>query len=112
MKNDLEILTQPQALPLIRAIATEIRERCLRILFLQTLLDTESVRVRESQRRLLVAEVGTSRRGLRLARAEMEKIGYSVVSMDPLRVCVRDSQREDSDAPLIELGSYLDLRES
>ena len=110
MKNELQTAPKPAALPLIRSIANELRERCLRILLLQTLLDTESVQVQEDRKRLLLAEVASNRRALRHARAEMERVGFSIVAMDPLRVCVRSSH--DLQAPEIELVSRIENRAS
>jgi len=110
MKNDLHIVQEPAAMPLIRSIAVELRERCLRIMLLQALLDIESDQLTSDRRRLLVAEMATNRRSLRNARAEMERVGYSILSLDPLGVCVRDSS--DPSCSEIELAGRIQSRAS
>jgi len=105
MRTDPEGPLPPTALPLLRSIATELRERFLWILFLETIVDSKAARIDEKRRRLLQAELSTNRRGLRQARGEMERAGYSVVSLDHLVVRVRASARPFG--RLIELGTPL-----
>lgn len=103
MKNDLQAPKTPPSLALLRAIATELRERCTRILFLEVAVEADLVD--ENRRRLLVAELATHRLELRRTRGEMERSGYSIVYLDPSMVRVRESS--DVSGRVIELGSAI-----
>ena len=79
-------------------------------MLLQALLDIDSDQVSPERRRLLAAEMASNGRSLRHARAEMERIGYSILFMDPLRVCVRHSS--DPSSSEIELVGHIQNRAS
>jgi len=73
-------------LPLLASIGREIQERT------QSLADLEAAIERASERpgldphrmHALVAEAAAHRMGIRLARAELERLGCSVVGTEPL----------------------------
>ena len=73
-------------LPLLESIATEIRERTEHLERIEAELEARSEEALpdQSEIRDLVAQAATHRRGLRLAKQELERLGCSVVGMEPI----------------------------
>lgn len=72
-------------LPLLGAIGREIQERAETLAALEVAIERleETDGAREELHRM-EAEAATHRRGLRLAKVELERLGCSVVGMAPL----------------------------
>lgn len=71
--------------PLLTSIGTEIRERTERLEELESWLEEESQNGTPNKDVAhLVAEAAAHRRGLRLAKGELEHLGCSVVGMEPI----------------------------
>lgn len=73
-------------LPLLASIGREIQERSDRLDQLETSIEEQSSMPAPDPEELhrLLAEAATQRRGLRLAKQELERLGCSVVGMEPL----------------------------
>ncbi len=66
-------------LPLLGSIGREIEERAAALAELESKLESET-----EGRHNMAAEAAAHRRGLRLARAELERLGCSVLGTTPL----------------------------
>ena len=75
-----------EILPLLESIGREITERSLALAHLETEITTLESEdpVDDDRMHGLVAEASAHRRGLRLAKAELERLGCSVVGTTPL----------------------------
>lgn len=75
-----------ELLPLLAAIGEEIEERSERLEELEAKIEACSSQPSHDERQVeqWVAEAAAHKRGLRMARDELEKLGCSVVGMEPL----------------------------
>ena len=75
-----------ELLPLLESIGREIRERNARLDLIERRMDALNEQSNADENRLhqLVAEAAQHRRGLRLAKQELERLGCSVVGTAPL----------------------------
>ncbi len=73
-------------LPLLGSIGREIQERSEQLERLESLIEERSSRPSPDQGQIhrWVAEAAAHRRGLRLAKQELERLGCSVVGLEPL----------------------------
>jgi hypothetical protein len=83
-------------LPLLGAIGREIQERSERLAVLEAEIEAASSCFDEELLHQRVAEAAAHRRGLRLAKAELERLGCSVVGMAPLTIRIRDERSKRS----------------
>lgn len=89
-----------ELLPLLAAIGREIEERSLEMERLEKRIERLSSRARPDPDRVrsLVAEASAHRRELRACRAELERLGCSVLGTTPLtiRIPTRDGDARKS----------------
>lgn len=87
-------------LPLLGSIAHEIQERSEQLERLETRIEEHSSKPSPDQDKLYnwVAEAAAHRRGLRLAKQELDRLGCSVVGMEPLtfRIPGKDGEGKHS----------------
>ena len=101
MKNTLyEPSRALELLPLLAAIGREIEERSLELERLEHGIERQSARPLSDDGRVrsLVAAAAIQRRELRRCRAELERLGCSVVGTSPLtiRIPTRDGESKKS----------------
>ncbi len=75
-----------ELLPLLGAIGREIQERTQTLALLEDRIERVSSKTRSDHHEVLglVAEAAEQRRGIRLAKAELDRLGCSVVGTAPL----------------------------
>ena len=73
-------------LPLLASIGREIEERTVALEVLETRIESATAKAHKNSEQVhaLVADAAAQRRGIRQARAELERLGCSVLGTEPL----------------------------
>lgn len=90
-----EFLTARRTLPLVRSIASEVRDRVRAIAVLESQLESRGSRAHDDTLDL-GARLSTARRELRLAEKELQRLGWAVERSEPMRL-VYGGEEGDAD---------------
>ena len=86
MKHDYDPRLAKELMPLLESIGREITERSVALENLEAEIERHALQdgPGDAGPHGLIAEAAAHRRGLRLSRQELERLGCSVVGTDPL----------------------------